>query len=212
MNVNLIKRLVAAGVDDATIQEVMDLQSEVYRLNKQRELNRMRQSRWRTNHPRNVTNVNNVTSRGTIGGNPSNSSLSSSEPLSETEKVVVARDKLEVAEVSKFPDQEDLDLALDAYHQVAEVHGLPKVRKLTEARKRKLRCRLIDAGSLEVWYEACHNLEKAKWMHGDNDGGWRADLDFMLQQSSFVRLIEGKYNGKEAQVFSTGRKFNGISH
>lgn len=96
-----------------------------------------------------------------------------------------------------FPDLEDLDFALDAYNQVAAGAGMPKVLKLTESRKAKLRRRLIDCGSLDTWYDVCRQLQKASFLHGENDRGWRADFDFLLQESSFNRLREGFYDGKE---------------
>ncbi|MNG39522.1 hypothetical protein D3C84_1276480 [compost metagenome] len=42
-------------------------------------------------------------------------------------------------------------------------------------------------------------LGRSPHCQGHNDRGWRADLDFLLQPSRYVRLIEGAYeNGKGA--------------
>jgi hypothetical protein len=103
-----------------------------------------------------------------------------------------------------FPDAEDIELALDAYRQVAELQGLPMVRKMSESRRRSLKRRLRDAGSLEVWYEAVQKLQRSKFLCGI-----RADLDFLLQEKTFIRLLEGKYDDNEKEVLGSGRPANG---
>jgi len=105
------------------------------------------------------------------------------------------------------PDDAEDDFALPAiadrssegeavrrWNAVAERCGLPQVQKLTDTRRRKLRKRLEDVGGLPGWDVALEKLEAARWMHGDNDRGWRAGFDFMLQESSLTKLMEGAYD------------------
>jgi hypothetical protein len=122
-------------------------------------------------------------------------------PKEKLSKTLPTEEQKEGEVVSIFPDAQDLELALDAYRQVAELRGLPLVRKITEARRRKLKQRLRDAGSLEGWYEVCDKLKGSTFLQDI-----RADLDFMLQEKSFIRLMEGKYdNGKKSsEVFRAG--------
>lgn len=96
-----------------------------------------------------------------------------------------------------FPDAEDLHLAIDAYNQVAKARGLPVVQRLTQARRTKLTRRLKDCNSLEGWYDVCSKVMATPFLHGENDRGWRADFDFLLQESSFNRVLEGYYDGKD---------------
>lgn len=73
--------------------------------------------------------------------------------------------------------------------------GLPVVAKLTEDRKRKIRSGL-KRNSLDEWRAAFQALRRSQFCQGDNQRGWRADFDFLLQPKSFTRLIEGYYDGK----------------
>lgn len=89
---------------------------------------------------------------------------------------------------------DDAAEAVGAWNEMAGRHGLAQVSRLTEARHQKLRHRLSEAGGLDGWRHALGKLAAAKWMHGENDRGWKADFDFMLQQKSFTRLVEGGYD------------------
>lgn len=85
------------------------------------------------------------------------------------------------------------DDVIEGWNAVAEECGLPVVRKLTDARKRKLRTRLKQFPDIEDWRRALTEIRANRWMHGDNDRGWRADFDFLLQDKSFTKLTEGAY-------------------
>ncbi len=83
------------------------------------------------------------------------------------------------------------------WNELAERCGLPKAEKLTDKRMRALGTRMRDAGSVQRFGEIIAKIEHIGWMCGDNDRGWRADLDFVCQQSSFVKLMEGAYERGE---------------
>ena len=93
------------------------------------------------------------------------------------------------------PTKADIDEAVRLYGVVAERRGLPKVARLTPDRRTKIRLRLEDAGGIEGWKDALRKLDKSRHCCGDNDRGWRANIDFLLQPSSFTKLIEGCYDG-----------------
>lgn len=86
--------------------------------------------------------------------------------------------------------------ALDAYSALASRCGLPAVRVLNDARKRKL-ASLLKAHGLPVWHEALAKVEASDFCLG-RKGDFRADLDFLLQQQSFTRLLEGRYDNRAA--------------
>lgn len=98
----------------------------------------------------------------------------------------------------------EITLAVKAYNETAERCGLPHVRKLTAARLSKLRARLKDCGGLDGWRDALAKLEASTHCTGGNDRGWRACLDFLLQESSFVKLIEGAYDDKRPKYTNGG--------
>ena len=82
---------------------------------------------------------------------------------------------------------------IEAWNEVAERHGLPVIRKLTEARQKHLRS-LIRKNSIEEVRCALDAIERSPFLRGENDRGWRADFDFLLQPKSFTKLIEGAYD------------------
>ena len=99
----------------------------------------------------------------------------------------------------------DFDLIIDLYNQVAQRHDLPIAQKLTNARKSKIRARLKDCGGMDGWKSALEKLERSDFCLGKNNSGWRADLDFILQESSFTKLMEGTYDNTNTATSKTNR-------
>lgn len=95
--------------------------------------------------------------------------------------------------------EDDIDKAFQSFNETAQKCGLPRAAKLTAARKAKLKARLNGHG-LSLWLEALGKIEASPFLRGENKNGWRADLDFMLQESSFNKLVEGSYDRPNANV------------
>ena len=85
---------------------------------------------------------------------------------------------------------------MEAWNIVAAKHGLPLVKKLTPARQRALNARLRQH-TIEDFTEAIAAIGRSPFLHGENNRGWRADFDFLLQPTSFLRLIEGTYDSAD---------------
>lgn len=98
---------------------------------------------------------------------------------------------------------DDLVNATEIWNEIAVKHKLPRCQNLTEARKKSLKKRLKEAGGIEGWKHACEMLAASPFLKGDNDRGWKASFDFMLQQSSFTKIMEGAYS-----AYATPRKKN----
>lgn len=71
--------------------------------------------------------------------------------------------------------------------------GFPPVRKMTAQRTRQLDARLRDS-TFDEWQQVMSALERSAFCRGENDRGWRADFDFLLQPKSFTKLLEGTYD------------------
>jgi hypothetical protein len=82
---------------------------------------------------------------------------------------------------------------LEAWDQRMVPLGFPAVRKMTAQRERQLSARLRDS-TIEDWQRAMDALERSRFCRGENDRGWRADFDFLLQPKSFTKLLEGAYD------------------
>lgn len=100
-------------------------------------------------------------------------------------------------ERKKEEDIGDLDLAVLEFNTLADEIGLSKVQRMTDSRKKSLMCRLDECGGIEGWRVALSIVRESPFLRGDNDRGWKADFDFMVKQSSFVKIMEGKYNAKK---------------
>lgn len=98
----------------------------------------------------------------------------------------------------KGPTPKNALAAFEAYNATALRCGLAQAAKLTPDRQRKITARLRDYG-LDGWNQALANIERSSFLTGANDRGWRANLEFLLQPSSFAKVHDGGYgNGRHA--------------
>lgn len=100
-------------------------------------------------------------------------------------------------EEGSAPKAPPLQQAIDVWNSMAKESNLPIVQRLTKTRSAKLKTRLIECGGIEGWETACEKVKGSAFLTGKNDRGWRADFDFMLQQKSFTKLMEGGYDRSE---------------
>lgn len=92
---------------------------------------------------------------------------------------------------------DDVKTALAEWNDLAKRLGLPEAKRLDKTRTAAIRAKL-DEGGLTIWREALAAVEKSRFCRGDNDRGFRADLDFVCQPKSWRRLLEGFYAPKSA--------------
>lgn len=87
--------------------------------------------------------------------------------------------------------------AFHAYNATALECGLPQSRKLTGQLESRIIARLKDYG-LDGWRQALENIGKSKFLcEPKAEGEWRPSLSWMVQESSFAKLIDGAYgNGR----------------
>lgn len=100
-------------------------------------------------------------------------------------------------EIDQVSNKEDIKTALDKYQSLADKISLPQVRSFTGQRRKKLSS-IISKYKLEGWSEALSHVEKSTFLQGKNENGWKVDLDFLVRESSFVKVLEGKYNNTSA--------------
>lgn len=92
------------------------------------------------------------------------------------------------------PDQ--TEQAVAAWNALAAGCGLSRVKTLTAARRAALRARLRECGGIAGWEEALGQVRGSDFLLGQNDRGWKADFDFVLQAKSFAKLREGAYGNR----------------
>ena len=97
----------------------------------------------------------------------------------------------------------DFDTIVEMYH--SNCPSFPKIFKLPDARKQKIRIRLeemnFDFGVLETIFKT---MEESKFLRGDNKNGWKASFDWVFANpKNWVKIIEGNYNNKTPMSDST---------
>jgi Helix-turn-helix domain len=84
--------------------------------------------------------------------------------------------------------------AVDEWNVVAGELGLARVQRLTTTRQSKLTARLKDAGGLDGWRVALAKIRDTPGLRGENDRRWRCDFDWIIAETNFCKLLEGKYD------------------
>jgi hypothetical protein len=82
---------------------------------------------------------------------------------------------------------------IEAWNQRMVPQGFSAVRRITPDRKRHLKARIRES-TFDDWQRAFAAIERSAFCRGENDRGWRANFDFLLQPKSFTKLIEGAYD------------------
>ena len=113
--------------------------------------------------------------------------------------------------------------AVHAYNDAADRSGWTRMAKLTPARRSALRGRLKDVGGVEGWKAAIARAEASDFICGrvvGSRGPFKCSFDFLCQQSSFTRLMEGQYDNRpqqpsfaspRGQQSGAGQQFTGIA-
>lgn len=71
---------------------------------------------------------------------------------------------------------------------------LPKCVELTDKRKRQALQRIRERPNLEDWRQIIRRIAASRFCRGENDRGWRASFDWMLQPDTPAKVLEGKYD------------------
>lgn len=100
-------------------------------------------------------------------------------------------DKANKPEISNKPQQ-----LADRYNAICT--SLPKVVRLTDKRRRAVRL-IYDKGyTPEQLDEVFRKAQSSSFCTGQNDRHWKADFDWLLNESNLVKVLEGKYDNPAA--------------
>lgn len=101
---------------------------------------------------------------------------------------------------------------VDLFHQTCKSY--PALRSLTENRKKAIKARL-NKYSIDDIQTVFNKAEASDFMKGSNNRNWMANFDWMLKESNFVKILEGKYDNWEAKekntVFSKNKSTQDMS-
>lgn len=88
-----------------------------------------------------------------------------------------------------------------AYKTIVELYheNLPKlsaIRVHTSKRKRSVRARIKEDAKrkdFEWWSGYFKYVAGIPFLNGASDGGWKADFDWLTNETNMAKVIEGKY-------------------
>lgn len=72
--------------------------------------------------------------------------------------------------------------------------ALPKAKGTAASRSKLCAARWAENPSTEYWSEIVSRLASSSFCNGDNDRGWKATIDFLLQPDTQHKVLEGKYD------------------
>lgn len=109
-------------------------------------------------------------------------------------------------EKSKTPKNEKID-----FDKITKIFNetcleLPDVQKLTDKRKTAVKARVKEyqPEDVEIFFQTVFGkVSENKFLNGDNDRGWKADFDWILNPNNLIKILEGNYNGKAKQTSKT---------
>lgn len=100
-------------------------------------------------------------------------------------------------------DQSAVQVVMDAWNNMARRSKLPPIRLMNTTRLASLRARINQVG-LDGMLEAITKVGESAFCHGDNNRGWQASFDFILQQKSLTGLLEHGYAWRNRPTLRNG--------
>lgn len=107
--------------------------------------------------------------------------------------------KEEISTTSVTTDSIPYSDIVDTYHE--RLPTLPRVRKLNDTRKRKLRaCWREDAERQQIsyWRDFFDYVAKSDFLTGRNGQWTGCDFEWLIKASNHLKVIEGKYDNRDA--------------
>lgn len=72
----------------------------------------------------------------------------------------------------------------------------PKVKSLSEARKKAIRARLRTY-SMDDLKKAFEAMEQSEFLRGNNSSDWSANFDWVMKDRNLAKVLDGNYKNKE---------------
>lgn len=134
-----------------------------------------------------------------LSAGKSNCKTNSKSNVSEADKIRKEEDKIREEESKRVTDFQSV---VDLYHKICISY--PKLRSLSEARKKAISARL-KTYSMEEFQTVFENAEASSFLKGKNDRNWAANFDWLIADKNMAKVLEGNYADKGRRF---GRKEN----
>lgn len=84
--------------------------------------------------------------------------------------------------------------AVEIWNEICVPAGMAKPRANMPARRIAALKARLKAEGLDGWRQGCERLAASSFCRGENNTGWKADIDFLAGESGFAKVMEGKYD------------------
>lgn len=86
--------------------------------------------------------------------------------------------------------------------------GLPQVRELSTARRKKANALGARYPNPEDWQEVMKRIRSSPFLTGQSDRGWKANFDWLLRPETVTKILEGQYDSSPTrkQTFAEVRE------
>lgn len=103
-------------------------------------------------------------------------------------------DEHSLDEISTDEDRIDYRGILNSFHEICISY--PKVRLLSDARKKAIRARLRQY-TVDEFTEMFEKAEASDFLKGRNDRNWTANFDWLIKDANMAKVLDGNYdNGR----------------
>jgi hypothetical protein len=109
------------------------------------------------------------------------------------------QDKRETTLSESAADESETPADLRALWNAEADPRLPRWRELTPKRSQQAAARLREH-PLAEWRIILGRINGSPFCLGQNDRGWKADVEFFLRPDTATRVLEGKYDPKPGEV------------
>ena len=93
--------------------------------------------------------------------------------------------------------KEKIDYAavVNMYNEICKSY--PKVKSLSDSRKKAIKARLVKH-TMEEIKEVFEKAEASDFMRGCNSKNWQASFDWMIMDRNMTKILDGNYDNRDA--------------
>ena len=129
--------------------------------------------------------------------------IDASNALADCKQLAIAETEAEAEAYSKETETEE---AFSLWNEMALQNGLSPGRKCSRTRQQKIKARLKDCGGMGGWKAALGKVSASSFCLGGNERGWKLDLDFLISEAGFIKVMEDKYINKQNKGNNNGKE------